>query len=208
MQLLKNIDRIGPSNTNKGETRDGRIREEIYDNQQRNRSHEQQSWRSQQQRSPRENYRNRMERNQGQRPSGNQVTNNRQIDVAEGIIIQNNMLQQPREELLKESGEIAMRKRTNCYAAYILIGGILTTALIDTGAAVTCLSECPTLPINGVTLVGPMGGKAIRLRRQIYADVQLSNYLIQVVFLVVPKLSRPCIIGMDTRNKFHQKLRK
>ena len=97
--LLKNFDKIGPSYTNKGETRDGRIREEIYYDQQINRSHEQQFWRSQQQMSPQENYLDRMERNQGQRPRGNQVTNNRQIDVAEGIIIQNNMLQQPRKNI-------------------------------------------------------------------------------------------------------------
>ena len=51
------------------------------------------------------------------------------------------MLQQPREELLKESGETGMRKRTNCCVVNILIGGIFTTALIDTGAEVTCLSE-------------------------------------------------------------------
>ena len=100
------------------------------------------------------------------------------------------MLQQPREELLKESGETGMRKRTKCYLANILIGGILTTVLIDTGAEVTCLLEgfvkknkkrlqvCPTLPINGVSLVGPMGEKAIRLRKKIYAEVQLPNYLI------------------------------
>ena len=56
-----------------------------------------------------------------------------------------------------------MRKRTKCYVANILVGGILTTALIDTRAELTCLSEefvnknkerllqvCPTLPINGL----------------------------------------------------------
>ena len=111
-----------------------------------------------------------------------------------------------------------MRKRTKRYVANILIGGILTTALIDTGAEVTCLSEefvnknkerlqvCPTLPINGISPVGPMEGKAIRLRKQIYADFQLSNYLLQVVFLVVPKLSRPCIIGIDLLDKFRSQI--
>ena len=64
------------------------------------------------------------------------------------------------------------------------------------------LQECPTLPINGVTLIGSIGGKTIRLSRQIYADVQLPNYTIQVVFLVVPKLSRPCIIGIDLLDEF------
>ena len=84
--------------------------------------------------------------------------------------------------------------------ANILIGGILTSALVDTGTEVTCISEefvnknkerlqkCPILPINGVTLVGSMGGKAIRLNKQIYVDLQLPNHIIQVVFLIVQKL--------------------
>ena len=51
-------------------------------------------------------------------------------------------------------------------------------------------------------MIGLIGGKAIRLSRQIYADVQVPNYTIQVVFLVVPKLSRPCIIGIDLLDEF------
>ena len=115
---------------------------------------------------------------------------------------------------MEESDENETRRRSRCYVANILIGGVLTTALIDTGAEVTCISEefvnhnkerlqeCPTLPVNGVTLMGPIGGKATRLNRQIYADVQLLDYMIQVVFLVVPKLSRPCIIGIDFLDEF------
>ena len=118
--------------------------------------------------------------------------------MAQEVVIQTNVLQRPREELLEETEGIETKKRSKCYVVNILIGGILTTALIDTGAEVTCLSEefvnknrerlqeCPTLPINGVTLVGPLGGKAIRLNKQIYADIQLPNHIIQVTFLVVP----------------------
>ena len=96
----------------------------------------------------------------------------------------------------------------------ILIEGILVTALIDTGADATCISDdfvnknrerlqdCSALPINGVTLVGPLGGEAIKLSKQIYVDLQLTNYIIQVVFLVVRKLSRPCIIGIDLLDEF------
>ena len=51
-------------------------------------------------------------------------------------------------------------------------------------------------------MIGTVGGKAIRLSRLIYADVQLPNYTIQVVFLVVPKLSRPRIIGIDLLDEF------
>ena len=84
VELLENFDRIGPSNVNKGETREGRIHEETHHNQQTSRYHEQQSWRSQPrgniqhrveyhqpqntsswQRSQRENDPNRMERSQG-----------------------------------------------------------------------------------------------------------------------------------------------
>ena len=86
--------------------------------------------------------------------------------------------------------------------------------MIDTGTEVTCISEefgiknkerlqnYPSLPINEVTLIEPMGGKAIRLNKQIYADIQLPDHIIQVVFLVVPKLSRPCIIGIDLLDEF------
>ena len=94
----------------------------------------------------------------------------------------------------------------------------MTTALIDTGAEVTCLLEefvnnnkerlqdYPTLPVNGVTIIGPMGGKAIRLSKQIYTDVQLPDTLLQVVFLVVPKLSRQCIIGIDLLDELKSKI--
>ena len=91
-----------------------------------------------------------------------------QIDVASQVVIQTNMLQQSRDELLEETEEEGIRRRSKCFVANILIGGILTTALIDTGAEVTCISEefvnknrerlqeCPALPINGVTLVSPL----------------------------------------------------
>ena len=137
-----------------------------------------------------------------------------QKDVASEIVIHTNVLQPAREELLEKSEETSIRKRSTCYVANIPIGGILTAALIDTEAEVTCVSEefvnknkrvlqeCPTLPMNGVTLVGPIGGKAIRLNRQIYADILLPNHMIQVAFLVVPKLSRPCIIGIDLLDEF------
>ena len=51
-----------------------------------------------------------------------------------------------------------------------------------------------------------MGGKTIRLKKQIYADVQLPDTLIQVVFLVVQKLSRPCIIGIDLLDELKSRI--
>ena len=119
------------------------------------------------------------------------------------------MLYDPREKLLEELKEGGTNEHTKCYVENLMIGGILTTALIDTEAEVTCLSEefvnrnlerfreCPMLPINGVTLKGPMGAKAVRINKQIFVDIQLPNCLIQTIFLVLPKLSRPCMIGID-----------
>ena len=84
------------------------------------------------------------------------------------IVVHSNMLQQSRDKLLEETGEMEAKKRSKFYVANILIGGILITTLIDTGAEVTCipeefvnrnkerLQEYPTLPINGVTLIGPL----------------------------------------------------
>ena len=139
-------------------------------------------------------------------------------NVAQDITLYTHMLYDPREELLEEPKEGGTNKRTKCYMANLMIGGILRTALIDTGAEVTCLSEeflnknierfreCPMLPINGVTLKGPMGGKAVRQNKQIYVDLQLPNCLIQTIFLVVPKLSRPCIIGIDLLDHLRSKI--
>ena len=50
--------------------------------------------------------------------------------------------------------------------------------------------------------MGILGGKAIRFNQQIYADIQLANHVIQVVFLLVLKLSRSCIIGIDLIDEF------
>ena len=84
------------------------------------------------------------------------------------IVVHSNMLQQSRDKLLEETGEMEAKKRSKFYVANILIGGILITTLIDTGAEVTCipeefvnrnkerLQEYSTLPINGVTLIGPL----------------------------------------------------
>lgn len=113
------------------------------------------------------------------------------------------MLTNTREELTQEpGGTVKKKERSKCYIAIIQIAGIITQALIDTGAEVTCISEefmnanrerfsrYPCLPLAGVAVAGPLGGKAIRLNKQIYADVQLPNIMIQLPFLIVPQLSR------------------
>ena len=134
---------------------------------------------------------------------------NRCLDAAQERIVYTNELYNPREELMNEILKEGTNKQTKCYVANLMVGGVFTTALIDTGAEVTCLSEefinknqeqfkkYPVLPMSGVTVKGPMGGKAVRVNKQIYSELQLSNCNIQAVFMIIPSLSRPCIISVD-----------
>lgn len=90
-----------------------------------------------------------------------------------------------------------------------MLGGIPTKALIHSGAEITCISEdflkqnekifksYPTLPVNGVIVKGPVGGRIVRLKKQLFIDVTLPTGVVQIIFIVVPALSRPCIIGID-----------
>ena len=103
-----------------------------------------------------------------------------QIGVAPEIVIHANGLQQPRDELLEESGDTGIRKRSKCYVANVLIGGILTTALIDTEPEVTCIS-----------------GKFVNKNKE---------RLQECPTLVVPKLSRPSIIGINLLDGFRSNI--
>ena len=97
----------------------------------------------------------------------------RKRDVAREIISHTNMSYDSREELLEEPKIGDTTKRSKCYVANLMIGGMLTTALTDIGAEVTYLSKefvnknierlrrCPIPLINEVTLRGPMGGKVV-----------------------------------------------
>lgn len=67
---------------------------------------------------------------------------------------------------MEEAIGVTPRKRSKCYTTNIQIAGILTNALIDTGAEITCISEeflkrhkerferYPSRPLVGVTVAG------------------------------------------------------
>ena len=67
------------------------------------------------------------------------------------------------------------------------IQGVKTEALIDTGSEITCISEnfyennknkfnnCKILPIVGTSVVGATGVKPIKLKHQIYADLNIND---------------------------------
>lgn len=100
-------------------------------------------------------------------------------------------------DMTEETEETTDRRKSKCYTANIQIAGIITKALIDTGAEITCISEeffngnresfnrYPCLPLAGVAVAEPLGGKAVRLTRQIYADVQLTNTIVQLAKILI-----------------------
>lgn len=51
------------------------------------------------------------------------------------------MLINTREELLEETVGVTPKTWSKCYTANIQIAGIITKALIDMGAEITCISE-------------------------------------------------------------------
>lgn len=124
------------------------------------------------------------------------------------VILFTHMLSDTRAELMEEM-LVETEKRSTCYIANLQIGRVLTKALIDTEAEVTCISEdfvnsnkewfkkCLSLLIIGVALAGPMGGKPVRLNKQLYIVLQLPDHVLQLIFVVVLGLSRSCIIGIN-----------
>ena len=102
----------------------------------------------------------------------------------------------PRNELLHDVEPVGDKVIvTPCPEISIKIEGREVRALLDTGSEVTAISEefyygnsnilqkCPALPISGTAIKGAMGGK--------------SNFESSLIFLIIPKLIRPCIIGYD-----------
>lgn len=80
---------------------------------------------------------------------------------------------------------------------------------VDTGSEVSAVSEqfynasqevfkrCPTLPLTGVTVKGATSGRAVKVARQFFAEINLKTIQEPATLLVVPKLSPDCIIGID-----------
>ena len=102
-------------------------------------------------------------------------------------------------------------KETRCPEINIKIENIEVKALIDTGSEITCISEefyyanaqafktRPMLPISGKFIKGATGAKSSRLKLQVLLTVEISNLKLDIIFIVVPKLVKPCIIGYDTQ---------
>lgn len=113
-----------------------------------------------------------------------------------------------REELLEEEPRGTPENR-RCPVIEMRIEGITVRALVDSGSQVSCISQefydrhittlqnCPFLPVVGVSVVGATKGKPVKLKKQLFVKITLESLLITGTLLVVPELSRECIVGVD-----------
>ena len=96
-----------------------------------------------------------------------------------------------------------------CPNIEIKMNGIPTFALIDSGSEVTAISEeffeaneelkiCPKLPLNGKIFQGALGSKSTTVKFQILCTVKVGKLTEEIIFLIIPKLGKNCIIGYDT----------
>ena len=135
-------------------------------------------------------------------------------------IIQNNLLcatalknseendDDSRQDLLHDvEGSAVNQLLLRCPKLTILIEGIEVKALLDTRSQITCISQefysnvfksKPTLPICGKVVKDATGDKTTRLKRQVLLDVKFGNSTVSLIFIIVPKLIKECIIGYDS----------
>lgn len=96
------------------------------------------------------------------------------------------------------------------YQAHILItvGGIPTTVLIDTGAAVNVLSynlfkqinnvhKLPTFPVQNCKIIGAVGARSRPVKIQAHVPLQFCGETDNCSFLVVESLIEDCILGLE-----------
>ena len=119
-----------------------------------------------------------------------------------------------REDLLEPEDIKITDNDDSCPNIRVKIQGVETEALIDTGSEITCISEnffennknkfksCEILPIVGTSVVGATGVKPVKLKHQLYADLNLNEETYSCVFIIIPKLNKNCILGADLLKKF------
>ena len=101
-----------------------------------------------------------------------------------------------------------------CPEIEVKIENVQVRGLVDTGSPITCISEefylenikklnnCPRLPIIGQIIKGALETKSARLKIQIKAETLVGHEKRNIVYLVIPKLVRDCILGIDALREF------
>ncbi|KAF2902669.1 hypothetical protein ILUMI_03515 [Ignelater luminosus] len=114
------------------------------------------------------------------------------------------------EELLldTESGDNERENRVLPVIKIIIGCRHSTPALVDSGSQLSCISEdfleiaaedteIVVLPVVGVTLKGAFTKKSIKITKQVLLSTKIGDMVYDTVYVVVPGLNRPVILGFD-----------
>ena len=81
--------------------------------------------------------------------------------------------------------------------------------MIDTGSVINGLSEAwfnnhkksiepyETLPMTNTLIISAVGNKSKLIRKQILRDIEIDGVRNECVFLIIPELIKPCILGIS-----------
>ena len=139
-------------------------------------------------------------------------------DDASKPIIVASLFENPRDSLQAEDKvRESIPKIGSCPCLMITLAGINVKSLLDTGSQVTAISEewydkqptlktCPTLPITGKYIIGAVGAKSARIKRQIFAEIGLQSFKMQSPVLIIPGLNNQCILGIDVLREMKAKI--
>lgn len=93
----------------------------------------------------------------------------------------------------------------------IKLFGVHYSALLDSGASVSAMSEdlfktlkndpskheIPLFPLTGILLTTALSNKSIKVKSQVYLNFHIKDFQTYGIFLIVPQLSTPLILGTD-----------
>ena len=93
-----------------------------------------------------------------------------------------------------------MTEYSRCPEIDIWLNGKVVNSLVDTGSEITATSEkfynenleyfktCPTLPLTEKFIQAATGNKSIRLKLQVMIPTKINNLMLDLIYIVVPKL--------------------
>jgi hypothetical protein len=137
----------------------------------------------------------------------NEWLNNNQSKYNVNNILYDDLLLGDNDKLVNKYKDI------KCPEIKLKLNNVEVTALVDTGSQINGISEqwfnnnqsnlgrFEILNLSNTTVKGAMGNKSKLIRKQVLLEVNIGNYTTDVVFLVIPALSRDCIIGMSLMNE-------
>lgn len=123
------------------------------------------------------------------------------------------IFEDPREHVFDSDISHTSAPDFQCPEIEIKIENVKLKVLIDTGSKISCVSEafyqkhmsqfskCPKIPLPSIVAIGFNGKKSEKLRLQIFPKVSFNTLDVDLVLIMVPKLIKNCILGIDALAK-------